>query len=65
MNHLITAEVSEIDHKRVMNASHAMNKPSGSQVGTNAQISIREAEERVKVEQLHTRLTTLAHRISH
>ena len=65
MNHMITVEVLEIDHKRVMSVSHAMNKLSGNQVATNVQTSIREVEERAKVELLHTRLTTLAHRISH
>ena len=65
MNHMITVEVLEIGHTRVMSVSHAMNKLLGSQVDTNVQTSIREAEERAKVELLHTRLTTLAHRISH
>ena len=65
MNHMITVEVLEIDHGRVMSVSRAMNKLLGNQVDTSVQISIREVEERAKVELQHTRLTTLAHRINH
>ena len=65
MNHMITVEVLEIDHKTVMSVNRAMNKLLGNQVDMNVRTSIRGVEERVKEEQLHTRLTTLAHRISH
>ena len=65
MNHMITVEVLEIDHERVMSVSHAMNKLSGNQADTSVQTSIRGVEERAKVEPQHTRLTTLAHRINH
>ena len=65
MNHMITVEVLEIDHERVMSVSRAMNKLLGNQVDTSVQTSIRGVEERAKVELQHTRLTTLAHRINH
>ena len=65
MNHMIIVEVLEIDHERVMSVSHVMNKPLGNQADTSVQTSIRGVEERAKVELQHTKLTTLAHRISH